>query len=303
MPGLVPGSSRPCHLFVHARHAAVSHEVAVLIWKRSHYLPFPAQASSSRSKTPSARGSLAGILQAMQQPASSASSSAPPTFAGVMAALAAATQKNPDAWIDDDLADDVATLSYERSLDAQARYRTPEPSDRSLTGGPLTDRTLTDWPITDRTVTDRAFAKTVDAGSLRIYEALPADPDWKVRPATVPESYAVTAAAASETPPGISTAYDRNLKRASITIRLSKTECAQLRGRAAEAGLTVSAYLRSCTVEAESLRAQVMDTMAQMRAEKPKGNQGSTAKVSRRWFDWRRWFLPHSHDKDRAIRV
>ena len=58
---------------------------------------------------------------------------------------------------------------------------------------------------------------------------------------------------------------ERDLKCASITIRLSEAECAQLRQRAAEAGLTISAYLRSCTFEAESLRALVRDTMAQLR--------------------------------------
>jgi hypothetical protein len=55
------------------------------------------------------------------------------------------------------------------------------------------------------------------------------------------------------------------LKTASITIRLSDAECAQLRQRAAEAGLTVSAYLRSCTLEVESLRAQVKEALAQIR--------------------------------------
>lgn len=54
-------------------------------------------------------------------------------------------------------------------------------------------------------------------------------------------------------------------KRASITIRLSETECAQLRARAAESGMTVSAYLRSCTLEVESLRAQVKEALAQLR--------------------------------------
>ena len=57
----------------------------------------------------------------------------------------------------------------------------------------------------------------------------------------------------------------RALKSASITIRLSESEFAQVRQRAAEAGLTVSAYLRSCTLEVESLRAQVKQTVAQLR--------------------------------------
>jgi hypothetical protein len=59
------------------------------------------------------------------------------------------------------------------------------------------------------------------------------------------------------------------LKTASITIRLSEAECRQLRQRAAEAGLSVSAYLRSCTLEVETLRAQVKETLAQLRQSSP----------------------------------
>jgi hypothetical protein len=55
-------------------------------------------------------------------------------------------------------------------------------------------------------------------------------------------------------------------KSASITIRMSEAECAQLKQRAAEAGMTISAYLRSCTFEAESLRGQVKQALAQLRA-------------------------------------
>ena len=68
---------------------------------------------------------------------------------------------------------------------------------------------------------------------------------------------------------------ERNLKDASITIRLSKAECAQLHRRAAEAGLTVSAYLRSCTFEAESLRAMVKETLAQLRSASTQTNPTS----------------------------
>jgi hypothetical protein len=64
----------------------------------------------------------------------------------------------------------------------------------------------------------------------------------------------------------VAAALDRNVKCSSITIRLSKAECDQLRERAAEAGLTVSAYLRSCTLEVESLRAQVKEALAELRS-------------------------------------
>ena len=50
---------------------------------------------------------------------------------------------------------------------------------------------------------------------------------------------------------------------------MSRSEIAQLQRRAAEAGLTVSAYLRSCTFEAEALRTQVKEALAQLRPVKP----------------------------------
>ncbi len=52
----------------------------------------------------------------------------------------------------------------------------------------------------------------------------------------------------------------------SVTIRLDESECGELRARAAEAGLTVSAYLRSCIFEVDDLRAQVKQALAQMRS-------------------------------------
>jgi hypothetical protein len=71
-------------------------------------------------------------------------------------------------------------------------------------------------------------------------------------------------------------------KRASVTVRMSRAECAQLRQRAAEAGMTVSAYLRSCTFEAESLRAQVKQALAGLRA-------AQTAQRPSRRFPWLRF--------------
>jgi hypothetical protein len=87
--------------------------------------------------------------------------------------------------------------------------------------------------------------------------------------------------------------FERNVKSSSVTIRLSAEECAQLHRRAAEAGLTISAYLRSCTFEAESLRALVKDTMAQLRAATSTGKQSAPVRRSlgerlmRRFTPWR----------------
>ncbi|MGH9592904.1 MAG: plasmid mobilization protein, partial [Bryobacteraceae bacterium] len=54
-------------------------------------------------------------------------------------------------------------------------------------------------------------------------------------------------------------------KSASVTVRLTAEENDRLKARSAEAGLTVSAYLRSCALEVESLRAQVKEAVAGMR--------------------------------------
>jgi hypothetical protein len=85
-----------------------------------------------------------------------------------------------------------------------------------------------------------------------------------------PEAAAPPFAASTES--SLAAATDtlaENRKSASITIRLSKPECAQIHRRAAGAGLTVSAYLRSCILEAESLRAQVKETLAQLCSASP----------------------------------
>jgi predicted DNA binding CopG/RHH family protein len=204
------------------------------------------------------------MLQAMQQPATASPSPGPPTFAGLLAALAAPAQKRPPVWSDDDLADDVATFSYERALRSQTRHRVPEFNDRSLT-------------------------QRADTGSLRIFEALPDDYESAAQCPTRQSSAPLRAQEEPEASPENSAAHDRNLKSASITIRLSKTECDQLRQRAAEAGLTISAYLRSCTFEAESLRAMVKDTLAQLRSEPSKEDQDATSPAKGSWFGrWRR---------------
>jgi len=135
-------------------------------------------------------------------------------FAGLLASLASPHEQDTP-WNDDQLADDVATISYEHALHTHARLR-PGSSDAA------------------------AAARGFD-------------------PPVVSE------------PPGKGgfDFHSRPLKTASITIRLSATECAQLRTRATEAGITVSAYLRSCTLEVESLRAQVKEALAELRNSMP----------------------------------
>jgi len=83
---------------------------------------------------------------------------------------------------------------------------------------------------------------------------------------------------------------EKRQKSASITIRMSHAECAQLRKRAAAANLTVSAYMRSCILEAETLRAQVKEALAELRAGTPDEARRTVKHAQRRW--WRPW--PHA---------
>lgn len=84
--------------------------------------------------------------------------------------------------------------------------------------------------------------------------------------------------------PSISGAAAQKNKTASITIRMSQAECRQLRRRAAEAGLTVSAYLRSCTLEAEALRAQVKEALAELKRANPREVQKEPVNERTSWF-------------------
>ena len=82
---------------------------------------------------------------------------------------------------------------------------------------------------------------------------------------------------------------EQSRKRASVTVRLTEGEYAQLQERATEAGMTVSGYLRSCTFEAESLRAQVKQTLAELRAASPAQVAAPAERTFRlRWFGFLR---------------
>jgi hypothetical protein len=245
----------------------------------------------------------------MQQPAEPGSS---PSFAGLMAALAAPAKKpeapgntqgaptssqgwkSAPAWNDDDLAEDVATLSYECALRAHARYRSADPP-------------AADFPAArpaNAQSNDRSLTQPISPGPIHPHETLPANADTAARSAT-PQA-APLSSADDESPAtvnGLAEPSDRNLKRASITIRLSQAECAQLRQRAAEAGLTVSAYLRSCTFEAESLRAQVKEALAQLRSAAPNAAQVASTPAQPSRPGWLSRLLPSAHSNRRTNRA
>jgi hypothetical protein len=198
----------------------------------------------------------------------------------MMEALAAPAQTPKELeWNNDGLADDVAILSYENALKTHARYRAFQASQ-----------------VSDQSLTQPAYTEPFS------YEdASAAAPHPEAQPIPSLESRAT-----ADQEPSLYRAspYVRNLKDASITIRMSKAECAQLHRRAAEAGLTVSAYLRSCTFEAESLRAMVKDTLAQLRSVTSQAKPADSAPSSfRRLARWLRNLLTPWHSSQRVARA
>jgi len=211
------------------------------------------------------------ILRDMQQPATS---EPPPSFAGVLSTFAAHEEKQSIHWEDDDLAEDVIMLSYESALRAHSRYRTPTPTAQSLQvpGGaqPADQPSAWEGPLLDEAISS---------------------PSQRVAPDAI------------DPPAGPFPLPERNRKCASITVRLSKEECDQLRQRSAEAGLTVSAYLRSCTFEAESLRALVKETLAELRSKATQGKPLIEKRACQTWAHWLARLLRLNPDGEPALRV
>jgi hypothetical protein len=88
------------------------------------------------------------------------------------------------------------------------------------------------------------------------------EPDNNIAEPVPPPSLRITEWAPEDQP-----ARTEKRKSSSITLRMSPQECDQLHQRAADASLTVSAYVRSCVFEAEALRAQVKEALVQLKPE------------------------------------
>ncbi|HEX4758066.1 MAG TPA: hypothetical protein VH308_08790 [Terracidiphilus sp.] len=216
------------------------------------------------------------MLHFMPEMAADSSSPIAPDFAGLLAALTSPAPKAKPGWNDDELADDVATLSYEQALRTHARYKAAETSDRALT-------------------------QVADSEAMRKLNQR--DSVLTVQSATKPTMRGWGNDAQRKPAADASAAIGEDRKRASITIRMSKAECEQLKRRAAEAGLSMSAYLRSCTFEAEALRAQVKEALAELRQANATGNQSAPDKIRSSGFGWFRWLMRRRNSSECAART
>lgn len=188
-------------------------------------------------------------LEAMEQQPNDSPSPSSQSFAGLLASLtspAGEAAKRNATWNDGALGDDVVTLSYEQALRNHARYK----PDSQVESACRADEVA---PLRG---SPRAPASGMGEGG--------------------------NAAARSGAERAAGTA--RKPRTASVTIRMSQAECARLRQRAAEAGLTVSSYLRSCALEADTLRTQVKQALAELKTAAEV--EFATAPSRRFWFGW-----------------
>ena len=166
----------------------------------------------------------------MEQPEKNFPSPSAQSFAGLLASLAAPEKNGTEratGWDEEELADDLVTLSYEHALRAQATR-------------------------------EAGLGESSDAG----------DPLEKLPHRTRAGEHDHASSA--------------SLRTTSVTIRLSHLETARLRRRAAEAGLTVSAYVRSCVLETDALRSQVKEALAEMKT----AVESTPAPTRERWTGW-----------------
>jgi hypothetical protein len=80
-----------------------------------------------------------------------------------------------------------------------------------------------------------------------------------------------------------------HVRHVAISVRLDAAERALIKTRAAEAGITASAYIRQCALEVEQLRSQVQQAIAAMERASPSPQDsarepGLFARFTRRFF-------------------
>ena len=110
----------------------------------------------------------------------------------------------------------------------------------------------------------RRAAKQVRAGNHVAKTASPAKVEPAAKTKSAPEFREALANAVRPAEVIVSAQPVELARQVAISIRLAPSERALVKTRAAEAGISASAYIRQCTLEVEQLRAQVQQALAAM---------------------------------------
>lgn len=214
-----------------------------------------------------------------------ASSAKQGSFANLLAGFAAQPRASEERG-DDGLRDDIATISYEQALRAHARTRHVEPLPVAAS------------PAAASVTATSAAAAPEPEPEARAEETPAADPRFTPQGRKPPVSVRISEWSTTD---AREAALSARRKTASVTIRLSAAENTQLHERAAAAGMTASAYLRSCLFEAEALRAQVKEALDQFRAVPAQGGKTGAHDAEPHTAHARRaWQLPRWLGGDHA---
>lgn len=185
-------------------------------------------------------------------------------------------ERDARSWLaaDNDFAanEEIIPLSYEQALKKHARRHSATPT---------TDRIDRVASLLAENLAERR--EQTLAESMNSLTGMPADYssateiDWNIQDLQQEAQPLQTAASA---PLGVP-----ETKAVSVTLRMNRQEASQVRQRAADAGLTVSAYIRSCVCEAEVLRAQVKSALQEMRQASEQKMIRTLPHTNRPWWN------------------
>ena len=195
------------------------------------------------------------------------------------------------------LEDGLASVSYERALRTHSRYK-PETEAPKIAAESIAPLPTPQSPIPQNVAPiietpDNAFqddpGPNLDPGPdfyQSIEQPLAPDPSEQPNPGSLPSRTQLILNASLAT-------RQLELKQCTISVRLNRAESEILRLRAAESGMTISAYIRSCVLEADQLRAQVKMALAELRAKTIEMEAPVIALKKQSW-SFLAWFHPRA---------
>ena len=196
----------------------------------------------------------------------------------------------------------IRELSYDEALKSRRdRWKVAgkTPAKKKITAAPSVSPVAAPKPQPERLKTAPAKVRDAKRRTTRQVRAenhaSKAEPTAKTAVKAVAKPQFREVLAQTVRPPEVIPAAAQPLelsRQVAISIRLAPAERALIKTRAAEAGISASAYIRQCALEVEQLRAQVQQALAAMERKTPISSAapvsaqapGFFARLARRFF-------------------